>query len=99
MRTYRNMEAQEVLVKLKERAMAGDFNETLQKINRLAIDEPIRDYMVVSPEAPSDLKAFWNNVGVTFYEELDDAVKSLKPELLKDVLILPNGSSTVPIPA
>jgi len=99
MRTYCNMEPQEVLVKLKERAMAGDFNETLQKINRLAMDEPLRDYMVVSPEAPSDLKAFWNNVGVTFYEELDDAVKSLKPELLKDVLILPNGSSTVPIPA
>jgi len=99
MRTYCDMEPQEVLEKLRERAMAGDFNETLQKINRLAMDEPLRDYMVVSPEAPSDLKAFWNSVGVTFYEELDDALKSLKPELLKDVLILPNGSSTVPIPA
>ena len=98
MRTYCNMEPQEVLVKLKERAMAGDFNETLQKINRLAMDEPLRDYMVVSPEAPSDLKAFWNSVGVTFYEELDDAIKSLKPELLTDVLVISNGTSTVPIP-
>jgi len=99
MRRYSNMEPQEVLKKLKERAAAGDFNETLQKINRYAIDEQLRDYVVVSPEAPSDLKAFWNNVGVTFYEELDDVLKSLKPDLLKDVLILPNGSSTVPIPA
>jgi len=99
MRRYSNMEPQEVLEKLKERAAAGDFNETLEKINRLAIEEPLRDYVVVSPEAPSDLKAFWNSVGVTFYEELDDALKSLKPELLADVLILPNGSSTVPLPA
>ena len=99
MRTYCDMEPQEVLEKLKERAAADDFSEALQKINRLAIDEPLRDYLVVSPEAPSDLKAFWKSVGVTFYEELDDALKSLKPVLLKDVLILPNGSSTVPIPA
>jgi len=99
MRTYSNMGPQEVLKKLKERAVAGDFNETLEKINRLAIDEPLRDYIVVSPEAPSDLKAFLNNVGVTFYEELDDAIKSLKPELLTDILVISNGTSTVPIPA
>ncbi len=99
MKTYSNMDPQDVLKKLKERAMAGDFNETLEKINRLAIDQPLRDYLVVSPEASSDLKLFWSKVGVTFYEELDDALKSLNPELLTDVLILPNGSSTVPIPA
>jgi len=99
MRTYMNMEPHEVIKQLKQRAAAGDFNETLQKINRLAIDQQFRDYVVVSPDAPSDLRAFLNNVGVTFYKELDDALRSLKPELLADVLILPRGSSTVPIPA
>jgi len=99
MRTYSGMEPKEVLEKLKERAAAGDFNEALEKVNRLAVDKPLRDYLVVSPEAPSDLKAFWNNVGVTYYEELDDAIESLKPELLTDVLIISNGCSTVPIPA
>lgn len=95
---YMGMDSDEILGDLKRRAEEGRFNETLQKINRLAMLMPRMDLMVVSPEAPAELEALLRKKDMFFGRGLDDAISTLEPELLKDIIVLPKGKSTVPTP-
>lgn len=93
---YMGMDPDEILRDLKRRAEEGTFNETLQKINRLAMILPRVDLMVISPEAPTELRTSLEKKDIFFSRELDDALSALEPELLKDVIVVPKGSSTIP---
>ena len=96
--TYMGMDSDQVLHDLKRRAEEGTFNETLQKINRLTMDLPQADMMVVSPEAPAELKTMLEKKDIFFSRELDDALSTLEREFLSDVIVIPKGASTVPMP-
>lgn len=94
---YAGMKPELIMKDLKERAVKGEFNETLQKINRLAMDSKKTDLTIVSPEAPRDVEKLLEKSGIPFSRELDEMLKSWPP---KDaVLIIPHGSSTVPVQA
>ena len=91
---YAGMKSGLILEDLKERAVRGDFNETLQKINRIAMDSEKADLAVVSPEAPREVERLMEKIGVPFSRELDEVLKSLP---YRDALIIPHGSFTVPV--
>lgn len=97
--TYMGLKAEEVLEDLKRRAEEGRFNETLQKINRLVMMLSQAELMVVSPGAPEELRAMLEGKGMFFGRGLDEALSTIKRELLEDVVVVPKGASTVPMPA
>ncbi len=93
---YASMPSKEIIQDLKARAKRGEFNETLQKVNRLTIDRDKMDLRVVSPEAPKEVERLLNAANVFFARRLDEALEDLgKPG--ENIVVVPKGSSTVPI--
>lgn len=100
METYGKMEPGAVVEDLKKRAKAGKVTEASQKPNRLAIDDPKADFIVVSPKAPAVVEEFLGKTRIKFYRAIDDALRAIDMKLYeKDVAVLPFGSATVPIPS
>jgi lactate racemase len=98
METYGKMEPSAVVEDLKKRAKAGKVTEASQKPNRLALDDPKADFMVVSPRAPTVVEEFLAKTRIRFYRAIDDALRSVDSKLYeKDVAVIPYGSATVPI--
>jgi nickel-dependent lactate racemase len=96
--TYIGMDSDQVMQNLKRRVKEGTFNETLQKINRLTMDFSRADMMVVSPEAPAELKTMLEKKDIFFSRELDDALSTLERGFLSNIIVVPKGPSTVPMP-
>jgi hypothetical protein len=96
--TYMNLEPKKVMQDLKKRVKEGTFNETLQKINRLITFMPKINFIVVSDRATKEVKKLITEKNIPFFKELDDALSTVDEDLLKDVLIIPEGTSTVPTP-
>lgn len=100
METYGKMEPAAVVEDLKKRAKAGKVTEASQKPNRLALDDPKADFIVVSPKAPAIVEEFLGKTRIKFYRAIDDALRAIDTRLYeKDVAVLPFGSATVPIPS
>ena len=98
METYARTEPTAVIEDLKKRAKIGKVTEASQKPNRLALDEPKADFMVVSPKAPSEVEDLLGKTRIRFFRAIDDALRSLDPKLYeKDIALIPYGSATVPI--
>jgi lactate racemase len=98
METYGKMEPTAVVEDLKKRAKAGKVTEASQKPNRLALDDPKADFIVVSPKAPSVVEEFLAKTRIRFYRAIDDALRSLDSKLYeREVALIPYGSATVPI--
>jgi lactate racemase len=98
METYGKMEPGAVVEDLKKRAKIGKVTEASQKPNRLALDDPKADFLVVSPKAPTIVEEFLGKTRIRFYRAIDDALRSLDAKLYeKDVAMIPYGSATVPI--
>jgi lactate racemase len=98
METYGKMEPNAVVEDLKKRAKTGKVTEASQKPNRLALDDPKADFLVVSPRAPVVVEEFLGKTRVRFYRAIDDALRSLDAKLYeKDVAVIPYGSATVPV--
>jgi nickel-dependent lactate racemase len=93
---YAGVEPKQILEDLKERAGRGEFNETLQKINRIAMDLEKTDLAVVSPEAPKEVEKLLEESGITFSRDLDEILKLWLH--IDSVLVIPYGSFTIPIP-
>jgi len=93
---YYNMPLQKIVKELKERAEKGDFNETLQKINRIAIDKEYTELRILSPKAPKEVEKALNEVGIFFSRKPDEVFKDIKYK--DDIAIIPYGSFTIPIP-
>jgi nickel-dependent lactate racemase len=99
METYSKMEPAGVVEDLKRRAKTGKVTEASQKPNRLALDAPRTDFLVVSPKAPAAVEELLAKTRIRFYRGIDDALRTLDARLYeKDVAVLPYGSATVPIP-
>ncbi len=97
--TYGKTEPAAVVEDLKKRAKAGKVTEASQKPNRLALDAPKTDLLVVSPKAPPVVEELLSKTRIRFYRAIDDALRSVDTRLYeKDVAVLPYGSATVPIP-
>jgi nickel-dependent lactate racemase len=92
---YASMPSEEIIKDLELRAKKGEFNETLQKVNRFAIDCETLDLRVVSHEAPKEVERLLNEARIFFARELDEAVEDLK--FNENIVLVPKGSSTVPI--
>jgi nickel-dependent lactate racemase len=92
---YASMPSNEIIRDLELRAKKGEFNETLQKVNRFAIDCETIDLRVVSPEAPREAERLLSEVQIFFARELDEALEDLK--FNGNIVLVPKGSSTVPI--
>ena len=92
---YASMPSNEIIRDLELRAKKGEFNETLQKVNRFAIDCETIDLRVVSPEAPREVERLLSEVQIFFARELDEALEDLK--FNGNIVLVPKGSSTVPI--
>ena len=100
METYGKMEPAAVVEDLKKRAKAGKVTEASQKPNRLALDDPKADFIVVSPKASGTVEEFLGKTRIKFYRAIDDALRAIDSKLYEnDVAVLPFGSSTVPIPS
>jgi lactate racemase len=98
METYGKMEPNAIVEDLKKRAKTGKVTEASQKPNRLALDDPKADFLVVSPKAPTVVEEFLAKTRIRFYRAIDDALRSLDTKLYeKDVAVIPYGSATVPI--
>jgi nickel-dependent lactate racemase len=93
---YASKPSAEIIQDLRSRAKKGEFNETLQKINRFAIDCETTSLRVVSPEAPKKVERLLNETKILFARELYEATEDFKKSNDKIVLV-PKGSSTVPI--
>lgn len=88
-----------VIEDLRRRAKEGKITEASQKANRLALDDSKCDLVVVSPTAPKDVQELLSKTKYAFYRGLDEALGGLDSQLLKgDIIGMPFGSSTVPIP-
>lgn len=96
--TYMNMEPKKVMQDLRRRVKEGTFNETLQKINRLMMFVPKINFIVVSDKATKEVEYLIKEKNIPFFRELDDALSTVDNDLLKDVLVIPEGASTVPVP-
>ncbi len=96
--TYMDMEPRKVVQDLKRRVKEGTFNETLQKINRLIMFVPKINFIVVSDKASKKVEHLVKEKNIPFFRNLDDALSTVNPDFLKDVLIIPEGASTVPTP-
>jgi lactate racemase len=98
MEMYGKMEPNAIVEDLKKRAKTGKVTEASQKPNRLALDDPKADFLVVSPKAPTVVEEFLAKTRIRFYRAIDDALRSLDARLYeKDVAVIPYGSATVPI--
>ena len=98
METYARTEPTAVMEDLKKRAKTGKVTEASQKPNRLALDEPKADFLVVSPKAPSEVEDLLGKTRIRFFRAIDDALRSLDQRLYeRDVAVIPYGSATVPI--
>lgn len=98
METYARTAPTAVMEDLKKRAKTGKVTEASQKPNRLALDEPKADFLVVSPKAPIEVEDLLGRTRIRFFRAIDDALRSLDPRLYeKDVAVIPYGSATVPI--
>ena len=98
MEIYGKMEPNAIVEDLKKRAKTGKVTEASQKPNRLALDDPKADFLVVSPKAPTVVEEFLAKTRIRFYRAIDDALRSLDAKLYeKDVAVIPYGSATVPI--
>jgi len=97
-KTYMNMEPKKVVQDLRRRVKEGTFNETLQKINRLMMFVPKINFIVVSDKAPKEVECLIREKKIPFFRKLDDALSTINHNLLRDVLIIPEGASTVPTP-
>lgn len=95
-KTYVNMNPRKVVQDLKRRVKEGTFNETLQKINRLMMFVPKMNFIVVSDKASKEVVQLVKSKNIPFYRKLDDALLPIDKNLLSDVLIIPEGASTVP---
>jgi len=93
---YSSMSSEDVIRDLEQRAKRGEFNETLQKINRFAIDRDLIDLRVVSPKAPKEVERLLNEARIFFARRLDEAFEDFH-EFNENVVLVPKGSSTVPI--
>jgi len=93
---YSSMSSKDVIRDLEQRAKRGEFNETLQKINRFAIDRDLIDLRVVSPKAPKEVERLLNEVRIFFARKLDEALEDFH-EFNENIILVPKGSSTVPI--
>lgn len=93
---YYGMPLQNTMKELKERAEKGDFNETLQKINRIALDKEYTELRILSPKAPNEVKKALDEVGIFFSRKPDEAFEDEKCK--SDIAIIPYGSFTTPIP-
>jgi len=96
--TYMDMEPEKVRKDLKRRVKEGTFNETLQKINRLTMFVPRINFIVVSDKAPKQVERLVKEKNIPFFRKLDDALSAVDHKFLSDVLIIPEGTSTVPTP-
>lgn len=93
---YASKSNSEIIQDLRSRAKKGEFNETLQKINRFAIDGETTSLRVVSPEAPKQVERLLNEAKILFTRQLYEAIEDFQKSDDKIVLV-PKGSSTVPI--
>ena len=93
---YASIPNKMIIQDLKARAKRGEFNETLQKVNRLAIDRDNMDLRVVSPEAPKEVERLLNAAKIFFARRLDEALEDFEKSG-ENIVVVPKGSSTVPI--
>jgi nickel-dependent lactate racemase len=99
METYGKMEPEKVVEDLKKRVKQGKVTEASQKPNRLSLDDPKADIVVVSPKAPGAVEQLLAKTRIRFYRSLDEAISQLDRSLYAGkVGFIPFGSSTVPIP-
>jgi len=94
--TYMDMGPKKVMQDLRRRVKQGTFNETLQKINRLMMFVPKINFIVISDKAPKEVEHLVKEKNIPFFRKLDDALSTVDHDLLKDVSIIPEGTSTVP---
>jgi nickel-dependent lactate racemase len=97
MMRYGHEEGKKIIEDLKERARKGEINEASQKFNRLAIDESKMDLFIVSPEAPKEVESLLNETKYKFFRRWKEAFAALDASIRKDVVLIPHGSSTVPV--
>src|SRR3989442_5950240 len=98
MATYGKMEPEMVIEDLKKRVKLGKVTEASQKPNRFSLDDKKTDFVVVSPKAPAPVEELLNKTRVKFFRSIDDALRTLDQKLYeKDVPVIPDGSSTVPV--
>ncbi len=98
MESYGKMDPTAVVEDLKKRAKTNKVTEASQKPNRLALDDPKVDFLVVSPKAPAAVEELLAKTRVRFYRGIDDALQSLDARLYeRDIAVVPYGSATVPL--
>jgi len=98
MERYGRWKASEIMEDLKRRAEKGEITEASQKLNRLALDDRRADFVIVSPNASTEVENLLSKTKYGFYRSLDEAIKDSPQELLSNVAVIPQGAGTVPVP-
>lgn len=93
---YGHLGGKEIIEDLRRRAKQNEITEASQKLDRLAIDEPKMELVVVAPEAPSEVELLLNETKYRFFRRWDEAFAATHVSNKKCITILPYGSSTVP---
>jgi hypothetical protein len=97
MERYRHLEPGLIIEDLRSRAKDGKISEASQKINRLAMDEAKMDLIIISSTCSTDFERALKRTRYRFFRTLDDASEVIGRLNEKKPLMLPHGSSTVPL--